>query len=202
MHDLVEKFVFFFAVIDPVGSVPVFLAVTSRYEPAQKKKIARVSVSIAAAILVAFVIVGELLLDAMGVPLSAFQIAGGIVLFLFALTMIFGEGKPEEEMRIARSGEETAVFPMAVPSIASPGAMLAAVVLTDNHRFSPADQVLTTLVMLAVLVITFVLLRCAQGIHAVIGNAGAGIVSRVMGLILTAVATTSVLEGVTEYFEL
>ncbi|VEI46452.1 multiple antibiotic resistance (MarC)-like protein [Actinobacillus equuli] len=75
-----------------------------------------------------------MLLEAMQIPLSAFQAAGGLVLLLFALTMIFGESKPEQEMKMKASISELAVYPLAVPSIASPGAMMAIVLLTDNHR--------------------------------------------------------------------
>ena len=200
MNDWISSFVFFFAVIDPVGTLPVFIAVTSAHSEWQRRKIAILAVAVATGILMFFLLLGQYLLEAIGVPLSAFQVAGGIVLFLFALTMIFGEGKPETEVGIIREGHETAIFPLAVPSIASPGAMLAAVVLTDNHRFDPIHQVNTASAMLAVLGIVLLLLLTANWIYRWIGNAGASIVSRVMGLILASVATTNVLVGLQQYF--
>ena len=100
----------------------------------------------------------------MGVPLVAFQIAGGLILFLFALSMIFGESKPEGEMRMARSVKETAVFPLATPSIASPGAMMAVVLLTENASHSLAQQALTAVLMLLVIFTTFLLMRFATPI--------------------------------------
>ncbi|SDJ97366.1 MarC family protein [Microbulbifer yueqingensis] len=200
MNDWISSFVFFFAVIDPVGTLPVFIAVTSRHAEWQKRKIAIIAVFVATAILLLFLVGGQYLLETIGVPLSAFQVAGGVVLFLFALTMIFGEGKPEQEMEIVQSGHETAIFPLAVPSIASPGAMLAAVVLTDNHRFDPIHQFRTATAMLAVLGIVLLLLLTARWIYRVIGDAGASIVSRVMGLILASVATTNVLVGLQQFF--
>ena len=200
MDDWISSFVFFFAVIDPVGTLPVFIAVTSAHSEWQRRKIAILSVAVATGILMFFLLLGQYLLEAIGVPLSAFQVAGGIVLFLFALTMIFGEGKPEMEVGIIREGHETAIFPLAVPSIASPGAMLAAVVLTDNHRFDPIHQVNTASSMLAVLAIVLLLLLTANWIYRWIGNAGASIVSRVMGLILASVATTNVLVGLQQFF--
>ena len=103
MIDLLATFIVFFAVIDPIGTVPVFIAVTQGYEAVEKRKIALIATLVAAIILIFFVAVGELLLTAMSIPLPAFQIAGGIVLFLFALSMIFGESKPEEEIRIAKA---------------------------------------------------------------------------------------------------
>ena len=126
MIDFSATFIFFFAVIDPIGTVPVFIAVTSQYDERTKRRVAVRATLIAAAILLFFVVAGEVILTAMDIPLSAFQIAGGIVLFLFSLSMIFGESKPDQEVELATRGSETAIFPLAVPSIAGPGAMLAA----------------------------------------------------------------------------
>jgi len=134
MIDILAVFIFFFAVIDPIGTVPVFIAVTSRYENQVKKKIAIKATAISAAVLLFFVIAGEVILTAIDIPLSAFQIAGGIVLFLFALSMIFGESKPDEELKMVKSG--------------------------------------------------------------------ASIISRVMGLILSSVAVSSILAGIKDYFAL
>lgn len=202
MIDFVATFIFFFAVIDPIGTVPVFIAVTSGFDSAAKRKIAFFATLISAAILVFFVVAGELILTAMGIPLAAFQIAGGIVLFLFALSMIFGESKPEEEVKLAKSHHDTAIFPLAVPSIAGPGAILAAILLTENARFNVWEQVQTVAVMLSVLLIVYLLMLCAGGINKIIGTSGASVISRIMGLILSAVATTNTLVGIKAYFNL
>jgi multiple antibiotic resistance protein len=200
MEEYVAAFVFFFAVIDPVGTIPVFIAVTARFDEKEKRKIAFRAAFAAAGVLLFFVVAGELILTAIDIPLPAFQIAGGLVLFLFALTMIFGESKPEEELKMAVSGTETAIFPLAVPSIASPGAMLAAVMLTENSQFSLVEQAVTAVVMIAVLAVVLVLMLFAGRVHRIIGSSGASIISRVMGLILASVAVASVLEGIKEYF--
>lgn len=202
MIDFVATFIFFFAVIDPIGTVPVFIAVTSSYDNAAKRKIAFFATIVSAAILILFVMAGEIILSAMGIPISAFQIAGGIVLFLFALSMIFGESKPEEEVKLAKSHNETAIFPLAVPSIAGPGAILAAVLLTENARFNFWEQLQTVAMMLLVLLVVYILMLCASGINKIIGTSGASVVSRIMGLILSAVATTNTLVGVKAYFGL
>lgn len=202
MIDFVATFIVFFAVIDPIGTVPVFIAVTRQYDQKARRRIALIATLAAAGILVFFVVAGELILTALSIPLPAFQIAGGIVLFLFALSMIFGESKPDEEVRLAEDHHETAIFPLAVPSIAGPGAMLAAVLLTENSKFTVAEQALTAAVMLSVLLVVYVLLLCAGWINKLIGNSGASVVSRVMGLILAAVATTNALAGFKAYFSL
>jgi multiple antibiotic resistance protein len=202
MQDFIATFIFFFAVIDPIGTVPVFIAVTRPYQVEDKRKIAIKAAFISAMILVFFVVAGELILTAIEIPLSAFQIAGGIVLFLFALTMIFGEGKPEEEIKMVRKSSETAVFPLAVPSIASPGAMLAAVLLTENHRFNLLEQAITAASMICVLLVAMILMLAASKVHRLIGDSGASIISRVMGLILASVAITNVLAGIKDYFSI
>ncbi|MFG0319567.1 MAG: MarC family protein [Planctomycetota bacterium JB042] len=201
MIDWAATFIYFFAVIDPIGTVPVFIAVTREHQD-HRRRIAFVATAIAAGILVSFVVVGEIVLTAMGISLAAFQVAGGIVLFLFALSMIFGSSKPEDECQLAEQAADTAVFPLAVPSIASPGAMLAAVLLTENARFSLVQQAATTATMLAVLLVTLGLMLVAGRVHRLVGDTGASVISRVMGLILASVATASALAGIEAYFDL
>lgn len=202
MIDYVAVFITFFAVIDPIGTVPVFIAVTREYDQKTKRRIALLATIVAACVLLFFVVIGEIILKALSIPLSAFQISGGIVLFLFALNMIFGDSKPEEEIKFLEDDhKDTAIFPLAVPSIASPGAMLAAVLLTENAIFSLFEQMQTVVVMLLVLVVVYILMLLSGVITRFIGTSGASVVSRVMGLILSAVATTNILTGVSEYYK-
>lgn len=202
MIDIAATFITFFAVVDPIGTVPVFLAVTRQFDEKSQRRIALMATLTAAAVLLFFVVAGELILNAMSIPLSAFQISGGIVLFLFALTMIFGESKPDEELRLLNNQRETAIFPLAVPSIASPGAMLAAVLLTEDSLYTLTEQALTFVVLISVLIVTYLLMLMSGKINKVIGLSGASVVSRIMGVILAAVAITNVLEGITSYFNL
>ena len=201
MIDVLAVFITFFAVIDPIGTVPVFIAVTDQYDQKTKRRIALLSTFVAMCVLLFFIIVGEFVLQALSIPLPAFQISGGIILFLFALNMIFGDSKPEEEIRLLdQSHKDTAVFPLAVPSIASPGAMLAAVLLTKNSVYSVWEQVQTSAVMLSALILTYLLMLLAGWINKIIGSSGASVISRVMGLILASVATTNILTGISEYY--
>jgi multiple antibiotic resistance protein len=202
MIDYIPIFIFLFAVIDPIGTIPVFIAVTSRFDNKEKRKIALLAFLYSTIILLFFIAAGEVILTAIEIPLTAFQIAGGIILFLFALSMIFGESKPDEELKIASGGNETAIFPLATPSIASPGAMLAVVLLTENASYNIWEQLQTSIVVLFVLLITLVFMLLASYIHRLIGNGGAGIISRIMGMILASVAVSNVLEGVKIYFSI
>jgi len=200
--DAVATFIFFFAVVDPIGTVPVFLAVTGQYDNKRKREIAVKATLFSIAVVLFFIIAGEIILKAMDIPLSAFQIFGGTVLFLFALTMIFGESKPQQEVKLATSASETAIFPLAVPSIAGPGTILAAVLATENDRFNLLEQAQTTAIIIVVLLIVLVLMLVASWIHRLIGNSGASIISRVMGLIFGSVAVSNMLAGITTYFSL
>lgn len=202
MNELLAIFIFFFAVIDPIGTVPVFIAVTRGEDDKFKRKVIFKAVGVSAVVLLFFVVAGELLLNAIEIPLSAFQIAGGIVLLLFALSMIFGESKPETEIKSVRDSTETAIFPLAIPSIASPGAMLGAVLMTRNEEFTWIEQLMTSSMMLAVLALVLILLLLATHVHKVIGDSGASIISRIMGLILSSVAITNILNGIAHYFGL
>jgi multiple antibiotic resistance protein len=192
-------------VIDPVGTVPVYLSQTHHLTAKQRRLVALKAVGIATGVLLFFLIAGQLLLEAMQIPLPAFQAAGGLVLLLFALSMIFGESKPDQETKLSQDLSKSdlanlAVYPLAIPSIASPGAMMAIVMLTDNHRNSFLDQGMTAGVMILVLLITLLLLLGATHIQKWIGNVGAAIISRVMGLILAAVALNNLLMGIKDFY--
>lgn len=199
-QQILSNFVLLWAIIDPIGTVPVFIAATKRHSTAERKQIAGIATAAAIGILLFFIFVGETVLNAMGVPILAFQISGGIVLFLFALTMIFGESKPEAEAADIRKSHDVAIFPLATPSIASPGAMMAVVLLTQRDLYTFDEQVVTTTMMLLVVGAAYVLMRGASWISKTIGEGGASIVSRVMGMILASVAASEVLEGLKQYF--
>ncbi|EEX10729.1 putative membrane protein [Ruegeria lacuscaerulensis ITI-1157] len=205
MDNLLEHFVTLWVVIDPIGTIPVFIAVTAGIEARTRRRTALQAVLVSAGVLLFFLVFGQLLIEALDIGLNSFQVAGGIILFLFALSMIFGESKPEVDQRVAEEDRQDhmhqhnpAIFPLAVPSLASPGAMLAIVILTDNHRYSLIDQGITALVMLTVLAAAFLLMLLAEPIIRLIGHSGAAIISRVMGMILASVAANSVLSALLE----
>jgi multiple antibiotic resistance protein len=156
INDLFTTFITFFTVIDPIGTIPVFIAVTAAAKASQRKKIANKAALVAAGVLLLFIVVGELIPNAIDIPMPAFQMAGGIILFLFALTMIFGDSKPEEELSHMDQKEDKAIFPLAMPSLASPGAIMAAILLTENNKHSIVDQSLTAIMMLVVIFIAWV----------------------------------------------
>lgn len=202
MAEIVTKILFLFAVIDPLGSVPVYLEATKQLDALHKKKVAVRASFIAFLILLFFIVVGQLVLEGMEVTLDAFQISGGVILFLFALTMIFGEGKPASEKELIEDYRHVTIFPVAIPSIASPGAIMAVVLLTDNNLYSIQQQVISTALVLVVILLTMFILLTANRVQKRIGKYGITVISKVMGLILAAYAVQSILTGLKHFFDL
>ena len=193
--DLWKDLITLVAVVDPIGTIPIYLTATMGMSAAAQKKVAIRATLIAAGVLTAFIVAGQIVLDAMGISLSAYQVAGGIVLFLFALQMVFDPGDKTQDADLSK-GQDVAVFPVAIPSMAGPATMMAVVILTDNSRFNVMEQAQTAVEMYAVLGLTFVLMLAASPIQRLIGDGGVNIVRRVMGLILAALAVQTVVDGI------
>ena len=193
-NELLFDFVTLWVTIDPIGTLPLYLSVTKHLSSEARRAAAFRASFIAFGILAGFLFFGQLVLHEMRIELLSFQIAGGIVLFLFALTMIFerqsGNEPPPEK------GHDVAIFPLAMPSIATPGALLSVVVLTDNNTHDLAQQGITCAVMVLVLAINLVLMLLGDRIVGVIGRSGLNIMSRVMGMLLAAVAVQMVYSAV------
>ena len=200
MSEIITSIFFIFAVIDPIGSIPVYLEATKEFDLRHKKKIAVRASVIAFFILLFFIVIGQLILEGMSVSLNAFQISGGVILFLFALTMIFGDGKPEDEKNKITDYKHVTIFPIAIPSIASPGAIMAVVLMTDNHIYSIQEQIKATALVLFVIGLTCLILLGANKLQDRIGNYGITVISKIMGLILAAYAVQSILSGISSYF--
>lgn len=191
---------FLIAVIDPLGSVPVYLEATKNFDKKHKRKIAIRASFIAFLILLFFIGIGQLILEGMEVSLDAFQISGGVILFLFALTMIFGDGKPENEKNKITDYKHVSIFPIAIPSIASPGAIMAVVLMTNNNIYSIEQQVITSILVLIVVALTCLLLLVANLVQDKVGDYGITVISKVMGLILASYAIQNILTGLKEFF--
>ena len=190
-HERLSEFVTLFLVVNPIAVLPVFMAVAGPLDRTAQRKVALYSVAVAFAVLVFFMFAGSFLLRSMGVALTAFQISGGIVLFLMALAMVRGDGFVP-----AGKGESLlslAIYPLAIPKIAGPASMLTVVLLTDDDRYDLIDQIRTVGVLAVVLAIQFVLLLAAGSISRVIGDAGNAVIGRVMGVLLAALAVNMVL---------
>ncbi|HML11347.1 MAG TPA: MarC family protein [Stellaceae bacterium] len=197
---LVENLVTLIVVLDPVGSVPIFLHATARLEPRDRLKVAVTGCAVALLVLMLFLYFAQYLLDEMHIGIPAFRIAGGAVLLVFALRMIFGGHHEGGQTETARTATEIAVFPVALPGIAGPGALLAVVLLTDNNIYSLAEETVTAGLTVVVMVLVLAMLLLATKIQRLLGAAGIMVVTQIMGLILAAFSVQQMLDGFVAVF--
>jgi multiple antibiotic resistance protein len=198
LTQLIENFVTLFVVIDPIGSVPILLMATPGLRARERGRVVLLAVLTALLVLLLFLYFGQYLLEAMHIGIPAFKLAGGSVLFIFAVRMIFAGHASGAAVDEKRSLGEIAVFPVALPGIASPGALLAVVLLTDNARFSLLEESITAGLTFAVLLCVLVILLLAARIQRLLGNAGIIVVSQIMGLVLAAFSAQQILDGLRE----
>jgi multiple antibiotic resistance protein len=206
-----SAFITLFVVIDPPGCAPIFASLTAGASDAQRRAMARRSTLIAAVILLLFALVGEKLLDTLGISLDAFRIAGGIMVFLIALEMVFEkrterrEGRADEISRKAaeehRPVEDVSVFPMAIPMIAGPGSIATVMLLLS--RSHGIEQILVMIAaLLSVLVLTLAALIAAGPIMRVLGPKLEAMITRILGVLLAALAAQFVIDGIVGAFRL
>jgi multiple antibiotic resistance protein len=198
-EELLTEAVTLFVIIDPIGATTIFLALSAKLAARERGWIALKAVIVAACILIAFLIGGRLLLIGMGISITSFQIAGGIVLLVFGLNMVFDfmGGHPSLP---GGAGHDIAVYPLAMPAIAGPGTIMTVVLLSDDDRHDFWGQLQTVGVLLLILALTYLMFRLAGLIQRLIGETGASIVKRIMGLLLASVAVDKILSGLGDYF--
>ncbi|MFA5812001.1 MAG: MarC family protein [bacterium] len=201
---IIKAAVTFYVVIDPIGTVPLFLSATKGKGISEQRCIALKACIISACILIAFIVLGQILFDHLGIEMYAFQVAGGLVLLLVSLKMILdadleGVHVDEQQKRVER---DVSVFPVALPYIAGPGTIMAVVLQTDNDLYSPMEQAVITGVLLGILLMTWFTLRSASYFQKWLGKTGIDVITRVMGLILAALAVQTILAGISGHFKL
>ena len=195
MEKYIRDAIILWATIDPISTLLVFAAIAADRTPVERNRIALRATLFATLVLLASIMVGQVLLAVMGITMLAFQIAGGIILFLFAIRLIFGDLlQPSWSARSA--GTDIAIFPLAIPTIATPGAILAVIVLTDNHLFPLDIQLGTAVITVLILVLTYFSMRFASSVLRIIGAEGAELLVRVMGLILAALSVQLILDAI------
>jgi len=197
---LFETFLLLLVVIDPIGLAPIFAALTHGESESYRRRMALRGTALAAIVLVVFALLGDSLLATLNIGLSAFRIAGGVLLFLLAIDMVFarhsGARAPtQREQAEAEHKKDISVFPLAIPLIAGPGA-ITIVLLTTGVRHESFAVVGALLAMLGVVLgLTLVSLLLSARIMKLLGETGANVVSRVLGILLAALAVQFILDG-------
>jgi len=186
-------------VVDPPGLAPIFAALTRGYSEKRKREIAIRGVLVGAGILLVFALIGDVLLGALGISLDAFRIAGGILLFILALDMVFASPRGVRSRTISEQEEDdfsqdVTVFPLAIPLLAGPGAIATVLLFTGGRE--PFEIAAFIGVLLFVLSLTLASLLLAPKIMSLMGETGASVLSRVLGVVIAALAVQFVLDGV------
>ncbi len=202
MYDIaIVAFATFFATIGPPDVAVVFAALTVKKTAAERRRLAIKAVLVGSAILLFFAFFGRPLLTHLGISLAAMRTAGGILLFLIAMDLVFarasgGTSTTAEEQAEAAGRDDISVFPLATPLIAGPGAIGAAILLVANQHADPTGTAMVIAALLAVLALTFVLMIAAAQVQRVLGVTGVHVVSRVLGILLAALAVQFVFDGI------
>jgi multiple antibiotic resistance protein len=197
--EFIGDFITLLVVIDPFGTVPLLAAATHHAKEDARRKLVLRAVFIATCVLLGFAIFGNLLLGALGISFYSFRIAGGIILFIVGLQMVFADHSEEfKSARAEHPGRDLAVFPIALPYIAGPGAMLAVMVEMRNltESFSQFSVKISTLLL--VMLVTLVTLLFTTKLNKILGRTGGAVIGRVMGILLAALAAESVIQGLFE----
>lgn len=207
LEQLINLGVMFLVVVDPVGNAPVFAGLTRGGDAAHRRRMAFKGVAIATSILLVFAFTGDWLLTALGISAPAFKVAGGLLLFLVALDMVFARhsglrSTTEREEQEARSRSDISVFPLAFPLLAGPAALTTILLTVGEAR----DQPMLFLAMLGVLCLVMLLtlgcLLAAGQLMRVMGETGANVVDRLLGVLLAALAAQYVIDGLRASFNL
>ncbi len=192
---LITAFATLFVVIDPPGLVPLFIALTQGMDADHRRRLAQRACIIAAILLTLFGLLGEQLLGFIGISMPAFRIAGGILLFLTALDMLFERRTQRREGQKSDPDHDPSVFPLATPLIAGPGAIATMILLVGKTE----DWVATTFViglMLAMMLATFLFLLAAPRLEHLLGRTGTIVITRLLGMLLAALSVQFVIDGV------
>jgi multiple antibiotic resistance protein len=203
-QEAITQFVTLFVVIDPAATMPLYLLTVRGLSRARARQIAVIAAVMAFVVLLFFVAFFELLLEAMQVPLSSFQLAGSIVLLIYGLQLVFEQLKTDDSADVATTEGlmARAAYPLAIPGLAGPGSMMTVTLLTENYHRSLVQQAQTIGIVAICLGVIVLIFFAAEPVHRVIGRGGLGTMSRVMGLILSSIAVTNGVKAIKVVFGL
>ena len=199
----VHAFATLFVVIDPLGNLPIFVALTRGEDAAHKRRMALRGVAIATGVLLLFALTGARVLEVLGIGLPAFRTAGGLMLLLIALEMVF-ERRNERRSRTAdRIASETgprdvSVFPIAIPLVSGPGAITSLLLLQGRTEGDLGLQAILLAALLVALGVSLLLFLLADPIERVLGDTLISVISRLLGILLAALASQFLLDGLRE----
>ncbi|MDC1054751.1 MarC family protein [Alphaproteobacteria bacterium] len=191
-----QSFVLYFVVIDPFGTTPIFMSLTKHQNAKEKIKSALEGVLTATIILIFFSIVGNFLLSYLNISLSAFKIAGGIILFIISLEMLFDKRQERKEKDIEHVSNNIAIFPLAIPLLSGPAAITSVIVIVSQFGNNLTYQLISTISLLSVMIITFILFFIVSKSQQFINKKVINVFSRVIAIILAGLSIQYIIDGV------
>ena len=194
---LSEVFITLFVIMDPPGTVPIFLGLTGTMTRQQRNRAARQAILVAFGVVLAFAVFGQSLLSYMHISLPALQASGGLLLLLVAMELL--TGKSEEPQPSGNSKVNVALVPLGTPLLAGPGAIVAVMVFVQQSDGTVADWVAIGVGIVLVHVCLWLAMRFAGFIHRLLGDSGTTLVTRIAGLLLAAIAVQLVADAVTAF---
>ena len=203
LNEAIAAFVTLFVVIDPIGLGPMFIALTQGASPAERRRIGITSVAVAAGILTVFGLAGDKVLAFLGISLAAFRISGGLLLFLIALDMVFERRTQRREQQTAEGergpAHDPSVFPLATPMLAGPGSIATVILLVGAYQDDLAGQAMIFGVLYALLLLALASFFLGSLIERILRRAGVLVVTRLLGMLLAALAVQFVLDGLADF---
>jgi multiple antibiotic resistance protein len=195
---ILRAFLTLFVVLDPIGLVPIFITLAGEYSPKVQMRIIRQSILVAGGILFSFALFGNNLLRYLGISVEAFQVAAGILLLKIAVDMVFAQHQRETkaEESEAQTRTDISVFPLGTPLIAGPGALASILVLQGEATIYPFGTAIVLGMTMSVLLLLYGSLAIAQTLTQWLGRTGINVVSRVLGILLAALAVQYVIDGI------
>ncbi len=195
---LITVFTAIFAIVDPIGNIPIFYSITQKYKKEERKKIIKTSIITALIVLFIFGLVGNYIFMLFHITIPAFRIAGGLLLFRVAFNMLYGvtpgTKTTQKEKEEASEKDTIGIVPMGIPLLAGPGAISTVMLYNSNGDIS--NIIVVFISVIATLIITYILLRNVDKIFNKIGRVGSHAISRIMGLILAAIAIQFIINGI------
>jgi multiple antibiotic resistance protein len=201
---LITSFVTLFVIVDPIGLTPIFFSLTQGLSAKERRIVARRSVLVASCILLLFAIFGEIILNFIGISMPAFSIAGGILLFLTALEMLFQKRKKRREAQgneTLASHDDPSVFPLAVPLISGPGSIATVILLSQTHTDYFGSFELA-LIIFTTMVATYLFFSATTYLNKYLSPTFIDVVTRILGMLLAALATQFIMDGIHNFDQL
>ena len=195
-----QSFVLYFVVIDPLAAAPLFLIVTQGLKVKNKLRTAFEATLIATLILIFFAILGNFILSYLQISLSAFTIAGGIILFLISLEMLFDKRSQRKEDEIKESSAATSIFPLAIPLLAGPAAITSVMISVADMGKNLVSQATGLLALILVMILTFISFYVVSKSSKIINKKVTSVISRVIGIILAGLSVQFILNGIQKIF--